>query len=261
MDLTTLYAHQQRKRQPQSQPQFSPPNAAAAAAAMSHTAFFYGTLMAPPVLHRVIWGSSTPPTPAHASLLRIRPAMLPAHQRHKVKHADYPAVLPAPASASVRGTLVEGLTDGDIWRLDIFEGEEYERRKVRVRVLQEGKEHSEGEGEKHGTSVVSRAEEEERNVEGEEVEAETYIWIAGARQLEAEEWDFAEFARDKMKRWVGREATETDSGFQGRPSIIEVDDAVAALQDPTGGRGANGSISRQLDRGGEPEDKVLESAV
>jgi hypothetical protein len=57
------------------------------------------------------------------------------------------------------------------------------------------------------------------NVEGEEVEAETYIWIAGAQRLEPEEWDFAEFVREKMKRWVGREAAETDEGFQGRPSI------------------------------------------
>jgi hypothetical protein len=60
---------------------------------------------------------------------------------------------------------------------------------------------------------------EEENKEGEEVEAETYIWIAGAPRLEAEEWDFAEFAREKMKRWVGTEAGDTDEGFQGRQSI------------------------------------------
>jgi hypothetical protein len=41
----------------------------------------------------------------------------------------------------------------------------------------------------------------------------------------------------------------------------EVDDAVAALQDPTGGRGANGSISRHLNEGEGSEDKILESAV
>jgi hypothetical protein len=41
---------------------------------------------------------------------------------------------------------------------------------------------------------------------------------------------------------------------------VDVDDAVKALEDPTGGRGANGSISRQLD-GGKGEENVLESAV
>jgi hypothetical protein len=160
--------------------------------------------------------------------------------------------------------LVEGLTDGDIWRLDIFEGSEYERQRVKVRVLEQGE----------GMGDVQQAEAE--NIEGEEVDAETYIWVAGANRLEAEEWDFTEFVRDKMKRWVGREAAETDEGFQGRASlngacmrslrdgklmcVIDVDDAVAALGDPTGGRGINGGISRQLD-GGKSEDEVLQSAI
>lgn len=180
-----------------------------------HTAFFYGTLMAPPVLHRVIWGQSTPPTPAHASLLHIRPAVLHAHQRRQVRHADYPAVLPSSPSSSVRGTLVTGLTSGDIWRLDIFEGDMYERRKVRVRVLeQKDSKADQGEG---GMGDLSLKEED--NVEGEEVEAETYIWVAPAWQLKDQEWDFSEFVRDKMRRWVGRETAEMDEGFQGRQSI------------------------------------------
>ena len=156
---------------------------------MSHTAFFYGTLMAPQVLHRVIWGSSTPPTPAHASLLSIRSAILKGHVRRRVKGADYPAVTPSSEESEVRGTLVTGLTDGDVWRLDIFEGSEYERGDVRVRVL--GKE----------------------DREGEEVEAQTYIWIAGEQRLEAQEWDFSHFVKEKMGRWVGEEVE--DEGFKG----------------------------------------------
>lgn len=200
--------------------------------------------MAPPVLHRVIWGSQTPPTHAHASLLRIRPAILHAHRRHKVKHADYPAILPTDAISSVRGTLVDGLTDGDLWRLDIFEGSEYGRSKVRVRLLQQSIDSGE-------QGMGDLAQKETDNIEGEETEAETYIWTAGAHRLESEEWDFSEFVRDKMRHWVGREATETDDGFK------DVDDAVAALQDPTGGRGANGSISRQLRDDGRVEEKTL----
>ncbi|KAF2462736.1 uncharacterized protein BDR25DRAFT_308127 [Lindgomyces ingoldianus] len=224
----------------------------------THTAFFYGTLMAPPVLHRVIWGSSKPPTPAHSSLLKIQPAILHRHQRHKVKNADYPAILPANMTTAVRGTLVTGLTDGDIWRLDIFEGFEYKRRKVRVRVLeQQQNSQGEDEGEVGGMGHLSQP--SEANVEGEEVEAETYIWVAGKHRLEPEEWDFQEFVRDKMARWVGREAAETDEGFQ------EVDDAVTALekegQDPTGGRGAYGSITRALVESGKAKEEVLNSAV
>jgi hypothetical protein len=209
MDLSTLYSYQTSKPSP---PKLRQPPTTTISTTMSHTAFFYGTLMAPQVLHRVIWGSQTPPTPAHASLLRIRPAILHAHQRHKVKHADYPAILPTNStctSSSVRGTLVQGLTDGDIWRLDIFEGSEYARRKVSVRVLEQDSSNAMGDLQQTA----------DKNVEGEHVEAETYIWIAGAQRLEAEEWDFAEFVRDKMKRWVGREAADTDEGFQGRESI------------------------------------------
>ncbi|KAF2220636.1 AIG2-like family-domain-containing protein, partial [Elsinoe ampelina] len=153
------------------------------------TLFFYGTLTFPPILHRVIHGPSNPtfPTPS-SSYVRTYPALLPSHRRHRVRGADYPAVVPSTASASVRGTLAAGLTDADVRRLDIFEGGEYERRKVGVRRL-----------------IVVDAEEME---EGEEVEAETYIWIAGENRLEDEEWDFETFKREKMRFWIGRDGTE-----------------------------------------------------
>ncbi|KAF2497141.1 hypothetical protein BU16DRAFT_526166 [Lophium mytilinum] len=207
-----------------------------------HTAFFYGTLMAPAVLHRVIHGTATP-TPFQRSLLTIRPALLPRFQRHKVRAADYPAILPANSTTSVRGTLVTGLNDGDIWRLDIFEGHEYARRKVVVRVLE-----SEGEG-IGAVGADGEVKAENEVTEGEEVQAEVYVWVAGKERLEPQEWDFGEFVREKMGRWVG-------TGAEGE--YAEVDDAVAA-QDPTGGRGANGSITRSLEEGKAKE--LVESAV
>lgn len=42
----------------------------------------------------------------------------------------------------------------------------------------------------------------EGNVEGEEVEVETYIWVAGEERLADGEWDFAEFRREKMHNWI-----------------------------------------------------------
>ncbi|KAF2657151.1 hypothetical protein K491DRAFT_691352 [Lophiostoma macrostomum CBS 122681] len=220
---------------------------------MSHTAFFYGTLMAPPVLRRVIWGSSTNATQAQLDSLKIRPAILRNYQRHKVNYADYPAILPTPddKNSSVRGTLVTGLTDGDIWRLDIFEGSEYERRRVKVRLLSSPS--ASGSGSANGEEQGTRDNDIEG--EGEEIEAETYVWISPASSLEAAEWDFSEFVRDKMKRWVGKEGSDYDEGFQ------DVDDAVAALQDPTGGRGANGKITQELEQNGRAEEDIVESAV
>lgn len=103
------------------------------------------------------------------------------------------------SQSEVRGTLVEGLTDGDIWRLDIFEGSEYERMPVKVRVLE---------------SKGRAGDPEHKNVEGEEIDAQTYIWTAAQQRLETEEWDFDQFVKEKMSRWVGRDAA--DEGFQGK---------------------------------------------
>ena len=139
------------------------------------SAFFYGTLMAPQVLHRVCHGNTSPDNPIYQNHnLQMRPAILHNHRRHRVRGADYPAIMPY-RGATVRGTYVTGLTDGDIWRLDIFEGSEYRRDKVKARILtQAGDEAGQG------------------NVEGEEVEAETYIWCSDLLGLDEREWDFAE---------------------------------------------------------------------
>jgi len=204
------------------------------------TAFFYGTLMALSVLQRVTSHPS-------ASPLKIRPAILPHHRRHRIRSADYPAILPVPSpqthssskpaasdpqssssAGGVRGTYVTGLSTADIRRLDIFEGSEYERRKVKVRLLRvaEGKMHSNHHGGEEG-------EEEEE----EEVETETYVWTASPAELEDGEWDFEEFVREKMWRWADP-GEDVDSGF------ADVGDAVGEVEgvgrDPTGGRGAGG---------------------
>lgn len=202
---------------------------------MSHNAFFYGTLMAPQVLKRVI---DHPTTPTANSALLTLPALLAHHRRHRVRDADYPAILPtsSPSAAEtvVRGTFVSGLSDADIWRLDRFEGPEYKRASVRVRVQDR---------------ATGRMDGEERN-------AETYVWIAGAHRLEDEEWDFDDFVRDKMWRWAS-----TDEEYR------EVDEAVRERErggaDPTGGRAVNGVFAAALNGGdgGLKEEEVVRSAV
>ncbi|KAI2823142.1 hypothetical protein CBS115989_1520 [Aspergillus niger] len=191
-----------------------------------HILFFYGTLMAPPILHRVIHGHSTP-EPWQKALLTVKPAILHGYRRHRVRYADYPGIIPTPSSsgaddgndtttagsdgeASVLGTVVWGLTDGDMYRLDRFEGSEYEKRVARVRVL-ENHHHDEGDNGKAGDiqEVLDAAETEgSETKEGKEVEAVTYVWTAGKERLEDAEWDFEAFKRDKMAWWV--EADEKD---------------------------------------------------
>jgi len=192
--------------------------------------------MARPVLHRVCHGTTTP-TPFQESLLTLKPALLHNYTRRKIRDRDYPAIIPTSTSASasdpltsndttpapcVRGTFVTGLTDGDFYRLDIFEADEYERRKVKVKIL----------GGKDGSEEV------------EELEADAYIWAESMDMLEDEEWNFEDFVREKMGRWIGH------------VEYAEVDEAVEKLEkgeDPTGGRGMGLS--------GKVEEEVLRSAV
>lgn len=81
----------------------------------------------------------------------------------------------------MRGTYVRGLASDDQWRLDLFEGSQYERIRLRLNLL------------------------DEKGDEGEEMEAETYVWAEDIRSLDDGEWDFEEFRREKMGRWVGND--------------------------------------------------------
>ncbi|KAL2220249.1 putative disease resistance protein Aig2 [Thermoascus aurantiacus ATCC 26904] len=200
-----------------------------------HTFFFYGTLMAPQILHRVCHGRPDP-EPWQKAMLKIKPAILHGYRRHRVRGADYPAIVPAhsttttsssssttpdPSSKStsdphpyVLGTLVSGLTDGDVYRLDLFEGSQYEKRRVRVRTLHEAV----GLGGRQEASVAKKGDQHLRDVldaagaemadEGDEVEAMTYVWVGGQEELEDREWDFETFKRERMRWWVDADESE-----------------------------------------------------
>ncbi|KEF51504.1 uncharacterized protein A1O9_12421 [Exophiala aquamarina CBS 119918] len=205
--------------------------------------------MAPGVLHRVIHGTPDP-QPWQRALLTFRPALLQAHRRHRVRHADYPAILPHPGS-TVRGTLVTGLTEGDIYRLDIFEGSQYSRQSVTVQIL----------GHDLGLDESVTDEQTAGLVAG-EAQADTYIWRGGEDTLEAHEWDFEVFKREKMRAWMGVAGTgEEKGGVEVDEGFADVDRAVREdgwmrqgdsnknlAHDPMGGRGANGHITQQLEK-------------
>ncbi len=139
--------------------------------------------MVPEILYRIIYRTSYPSKERKDSLT-IRPAILHGFCRHRVKHVSYPAIIES-AGDSVRGTLVTGLSNVAIERLDRFEGDQYYRGTVKVKVLTHA-----GDDVGHG------------NVEGGEVEAETYIWCEDPNDLDYREWDFAEFKRTKMHAWI-----------------------------------------------------------
>ena len=178
--------------------------------------------MAPQVLHRVLYSTITP-SAKQIEGLTIRPALLEGYTRHRVVDCDYPAIVPdSQPGACVRGTFVQGLKAQDLWRLDIFEGDQYERVFVKCRILQN---ETGGDGSDIATDEM--------------VEAQTYEWIEGMHSLESREWDFDEFRTEKIKRWIGMEQ------FAGelRPSIRGMS-FLFTLGYCKGGEGGGGRSSR-----------------
>ena len=86
----------------------------------------------------------------------------------------------------MRGTYVRGITSEDQVRLDLFEGVQYDRVRLSLNLI------------------------DEKGDKGEEKEADTYVWADDESELEDGEWDFEEFKREKMRRWVG-----SDEEYEG----------------------------------------------
>ncbi|KAF9881073.1 AIG2-like family protein [Colletotrichum karsti] len=139
-----------------------------------HTAFFYGTLMEPSVFFTVTQGNGKP-VQVIKDLYTFTPAVLNDHTRHRVNYADYPGMIPE-KGGSVLGVYATGLTDANVSKLDFFEGPEYSKKVVTVKVRgEDGKE--------------------------EDKQATAYIYKF-PDNLERVEWSFEEFRRDKLHAWT-----------------------------------------------------------
>lgn len=177
--------------------------------------------MAPQVLYKVIHGRPDP-EPWQKALLKFKPAVLHGYQRRRVRWAEYPGVIPvsesssasdstletsSARSSSVLGIVVSGLTDGDIYRLDQYEGDEYELLPVKaqlVRVASEKAGYDSPNG--HIREVLNAVGADAIEETGEEIDTKAYIYTAGEDKLEDAEWDFASFKKDKMAWWIERNA-------------------------------------------------------
>lgn len=134
--------------------------------------------MAPEVFFSVCYGDKNPPQ-AIRNLHTFTPAVLEDYCRHRVRFADYPAAVPEKGH-NIRGIYATGLTDANMEKLDYFEGSEYERRAVKVQVV-----------EKDGDKEISGP------------EKNTYVYVfVKLNDLEQREWDFEEFRREKLNMWT-----------------------------------------------------------
>lgn len=168
--------------------------------------------MAPQILNRVI--DRTTSTQQHQ--LDVKPAFLLGYQRRRIKNADYPGLIPSSSpdtsTSSVLGTVVSNLTRADVFHLDRFEGSEYVKKPVKVRILNEPtsvggrRENSVAKpGGEHLRDILDAASvgEKGEGQEEEEVDALAYVFIAGEEELEEREWDFEAFKREKLPIWLG----------------------------------------------------------
>lgn len=89
---------------------------------MSAHVFTYGSLMFPEVWQRVVRGD-----------YRSAPAVLDGHARFALAGETYPGTI-VRAGASVAGIVYFDVSDSDVAALDAFEGSEYRRDRVRVRL-------------------------------------------------------------------------------------------------------------------------------
>lgn len=142
--------------------------------------------MAPEVFFSVCFGE-TNPSKVIRDLYTFTPAILDDYCRHRVQNADYPAIVPEKGH-SVRGVYATGLTDANMSKLDYFEGSEYERIEVSVKLAKK----TGGEGERIG---------EDKEDEVEVNNAKVYVFRY-PEQLERVEWDFEHFRKEKMKLWT-----------------------------------------------------------
>lgn len=142
--------------------------------------------MAPEVFYTVCYGVTNPPQ-AIKDLHTFTPATLYEHCRHRVKYADYPAVV-AEAGKSVLGIYATGLTDANMQKLDEFEGSEYDRLPAQVTLASED------------NSTSATAEVRDTSV---------YIFL-NHKDLEKREWDYQEFREQRLKLWTRNELTFND---------------------------------------------------
>ena len=89
---------------------------------MPTNVFTYGSLMFAPVWERVVQGR-----------YRNATAVLEQHARFALVDDTYPGTIPA-AGATVAGVLYLNVGDADLAALDHFEGSEYRRTSVQVRL-------------------------------------------------------------------------------------------------------------------------------
>ncbi|KAL7609891.1 hypothetical protein Lser_V15G10561 [Lactuca serriola] len=127
-----------------------------------HTVFVYGSLLADDVVQVLL--NRIPQT---------SPAILNGYHRFSIKGRVYPAIIPV-ENKKVTGRVLFGLSASELYILDTYEDEEYDKRTVDVSLLD--------------TSEV--------------LQAYVYIWANSSDPDLYGEWDFEEWKESKLEDYL-----------------------------------------------------------
>lgn len=128
-----------------------------------HALYVYGTLQVPAIFAQIV-----------GRHLKAEPAILAGYARYRVQERAYPAIVEQPG-AHVEGLVYGGLSSTELERLDLYEGELYERRLV----------------------TLPRA--------GVDMHAHAYVLRSALRHLlSSDAWDLGAFTRDHLNDYLNQ---------------------------------------------------------
>ncbi|WVO18164.1 hypothetical protein L204_105867 [Cryptococcus depauperatus] len=162
--------------------------------------------------------------------ITLQGALLPGYTRHRVKSAMYPAIIdkerlrqlsganiPDEEALNTRGILIKGLSHQDVCALDLFEGEEYTRIWLPVKLTSQSfsianlLNQTAGHGHEaignHAQSASSHdmtsheVDDTGDNKDEELLEGWTYVWCGSLEKIEPKIWTLEELVKAKECEW------------------------------------------------------------
>lgn len=130
--------------------------------AMAHNVFVYGSILEPAVAAVIL------DRPADTV-----PALLHGYHKYKLKGRQYPCIVPF-ESGKVNGKVITGVSDAELNKFDVIEGNEYER--ITVEVV--------------------------RMDNSEKMKVETYVWVNKDDPSMYGEWDYEEWRVNHADKFV-----------------------------------------------------------
>jgi len=129
--------------------------------------FVYGTLLSSEIIEKLT-----------GKTFQTTHAVLEGYKMYCVKNCDYPAIA-REKGAETKGKILANVDDKALKTLSVFEGDEYEKRIVKVLC------------------------------DNKYEDALTFVWVKELQLLENRDWDFEDFQKNRLKFYLDDIVTES----------------------------------------------------